>query len=163
MMTTLKVTASSPPDRPTIAMERELAAPPAAVFRAFTETEALKNWYGPNGFTITVIAMDFRVGGRFRFIMHGPDGTDFPNRIEYREIAPAERLAYRHSSDTDDDPNTFDVVVSFAALGARRTLLTMRSTFPSIEARNAVMKFGAVELGMQTIEKLATYVERDGP
>lgn len=161
-MTTLKVKANSPPDQPTIAMERELAAPPAVVFRAFTEPKALKNWYGPNGFTITVIAMDFRVGGLFRFTMHGPDGTDFPNRIEYREIAPAERLAYRHSSDIDDDPNAFDVIVSFVAVGASRTLLTMRSTFPSIEARNAVMKFGAVELGMQSVEKLAAYVEREG-
>jgi uncharacterized protein YndB with AHSA1/START domain len=161
-MPTLKVRASSPPDRPTITMERELAAPPAAVFRAFTETEALKNWYGPNGFTLTVIAMDFRVGGRFRFTMHAPDGTDFPNRIEYREIAPAERLAYRHSSDMDNDPNAFDVIISFTAVGPSRTLLTMRSTFPSIEARNAVVKFGAVELGMQTIEKLATHVERHG-
>ncbi len=38
----------------------------------------------------------------------------------------------------------------------------MRSTFPSIEARNAVMKFGAVELGMQTVEKLAAYLEGAG-
>jgi uncharacterized protein YndB with AHSA1/START domain len=161
-VTTLKVTASSPAEQPTITFERELAAPPAAVFHAFTDTAALQHWYGPNGFTITVIAMDFRVGGRFRFTMHAPDGTDFPSRLEYREIVPAARLAYRHSSDIDDDPNTFDVVVTFAALGANRTLLTMRSTFPSIEARNAVMKFGAVELGMQTVEKLAAFLERGG-
>jgi uncharacterized protein YndB with AHSA1/START domain len=162
MMTTLKVEASAPADQPTITMERELAAAPAAVFRAFTEIEALKDWYGPNGFTITVIAMDFRVGGLFRFTMHGPDGTDYPNRIEYSEIAPAERLAYRHDSDVDGDPNAFEVVVTFAAAGANRTRLTMRSTFPSIEARNAVVKFGAVELGMQTIGKLAAYLERSG-
>ncbi|MFI5014270.1 MAG: SRPBCC domain-containing protein [Hyphomicrobiales bacterium] len=101
-----------------------------------------------------------RFGGLFRFTMHGPDWTDFPNRIAYREIAPAECLAYRHSSDMDDDPHAFEVVISFAASGAGRTLLTVRSTFPSIEARNAVTKFGAVELGMQTIEKLVAYVER---
>jgi hypothetical protein len=51
-------------------------------------------------------------------------------------------------------------VVSFAPLAAGRTLLTKQSTFPSIEARNAVMKFGAVELGMQTVEKLAAYLAR---
>jgi uncharacterized protein YndB with AHSA1/START domain len=72
---------------------------------------------------------------------------------------PGARLAYRHDSDVDDDPRAFEVLVTFAALGQGRTLLTMRSTFPSIEARNAVMKFGAVELGMQTVETLAAYVK----
>lgn len=153
------VKASVPTDQPTITMEREFAAAPAAVFAAYRDVEALKQWYGPDGFTITVIAMDFRVGGLFRFTMHGPDGTDYPNRIMYREIVPAEHLAYRHDSDVDDDPRAFEVLVTFAAAGEGRTLLTMRSTFPSVEARNAVMKFGAVELGKQTVEKLAAYVE----
>lgn len=159
MTATLKVKASAPADLPTITMEREFDATPAALFRAFTEIEALKTWYGPNGFTISVIATDFRVGGLFRFTMHGPDGTDYPNRIAYREIVPGERLAYCHDSDVDNDPNAFEVTVTFESLSANRTLLTMRSTFPSIEARNAVTKFGAVELGMQTIEKLAAYVK----
>jgi uncharacterized protein YndB with AHSA1/START domain len=103
--------------------------------------------------------MEFRVGGLFRFIMHGPNGTDYPSRIEYREIVPAERLVYRHGSDIDEDPNRFDVVVTFAPLGPDRTFLTMASTFASMEARDAVMQFGAVELGMQTVEKLAAYLE----
>jgi len=154
-----KVTASSPADQPTITMEREFAAPPEAVFGAYRDPDALKQWYGPDGFSITIIAMDFRVGGLFRFTMHGPDGTDYPNRIMYRDIVPGARLAYRHDSDVDDDPRGFEVLVTFAPAGAGRTLLTMRSTFPSIEARNAVMKFGAVELGKQTVEKLAAYVK----
>jgi uncharacterized protein YndB with AHSA1/START domain len=155
-----KVKASTPSDQPTITMEREFAAPPDAVFAAYGDVEALKEWYGPDGFTITVIAHDFRVGGLFRFTMHAPDGTNYPNRIMYHEIVPAQRLAYRHDSDVDPDPRAFEVLVTFAALGEGRTQLTMRSTFPSIEARNAVMKFGAVELGMQTVEKLAKRVER---
>lgn len=159
MTTTLKVKASAPADQPTITMEREFDAPPDVLFRAFAETEALKAWYGPFKSAITVHAMDFRVGGLFRFTMHGPDGTDYPNRIAYREIKPGERLAYRHGSDIDNDPDAFEVTVSFEALGANRTLLTMHSIFPSIEARNAVAKFGAVEIGMQTIEQLAAYVK----
>lgn len=157
-MTTLTIKASAPADQPTITMEREFDAPPDVLFRAFTEVEALKAWYGPNGFTITVHAMDFRVGGLFRFTMHGPDGTDYPNRIEYREIKSGERLAYRHGSDIDNDPNAFEVTTTFEALGPKRTLLTRLSIFPSVNARNAVMKFGAVELGMQTLEKLAAFV-----
>jgi uncharacterized protein YndB with AHSA1/START domain len=157
-MALLKVQAASPADQPTITMEREFAAPPAAVFRAYSDPEALTRWYGPDGFTITMIAMDFRVGGLLRFTMHGPDGTDYSCRIQYREIVPSARLAYRHGSDVDNDPNVFEVVITFAAAGAGRTLLKTQSTFSSIEARNAVMKFGAKELGMQTIEKLAAYL-----
>jgi uncharacterized protein YndB with AHSA1/START domain len=162
MMGELKVTASSPPDQPRITMEREFAAPPVVVFRAFSEPEALRQWYGPDGFTITVIAMDFRVDGLFRFTMHAPNGTDFPNRIQYLEIVPGERLAYRHGVDVDDDPNAFEVVNIFTAIGGNRTRFVRHATFPSIEARNAVMKFGAVELGMQTIEKLAAYLQQVG-
>lgn len=158
-MTTMKVTASAPEGQPIITMEREFAAPPDVLFRAFTDPDAMKVWYGPNGFTITVIAMDFRVGGQFRFTMHGPDGTDYSNRMIYREIVPSTRLVYLHGSDIDNDPRGFDVVNTFRAIGADRTLLTRHSTFPSIEARNAVMKFGAVELGMQTLEKLAVFVK----
>ena len=154
-----KVKASVLADQPTITMEREFAAPAQAVFAAYRDPDALKEWYGPDGFSITVIAMDFRVGGLFRFTMHGPDGTDYPNRIMYRDIVPGARIAYLHDSGIDDDPRGFEVLVTFAAAGEGRTLLTMRSTFPSVEARNAVMKFGAVELGMQTIEKLAAYVK----
>jgi uncharacterized protein YndB with AHSA1/START domain len=154
-----KVTAGVPADQPTITMEREFAAPPEAVFGAYRDPDALKEWYGPDGFSITVIAMDFRVGGQFRFTMHGPDGTDYPNRIMYRDIVPGARLAYLHDSGIDNDPRGFEVLVTFAPAGAGRTLLTMRSTFPSVEARNAVMKFGAVELGKQTLEKLAAYVK----
>ncbi|MEW6768296.1 MAG: SRPBCC family protein [Pseudomonadota bacterium] len=158
-MTTMKTTASVADDQPTITTEREFAAPPALVFRAHTDPDALKVWYGPNGFTVTVIAMDFRVGGQFRFTMHGPDGTDYPNRMVYREIVPSQRLVYRHGSDIDNDPNAFDVVVTFKDLGSGRTHMTKIATFPSIEARNAVMKFGAVELGKQTVEKLAAYLK----
>jgi uncharacterized protein YndB with AHSA1/START domain len=153
-----KVKSSVPADQPTIIMEREFAATPTAVFAAYGDPEALKEWYGPDGFSITVLAMDFRVGGVFRFTMHGPDGTDYPNRIAYKEIVAAQRLAYHHDGDVDGDPHGFDVLVTFATQGEGRTLLTMRSTFPSVEARNAVLKFGAVELGKQTIEKLAKWI-----
>jgi uncharacterized protein YndB with AHSA1/START domain len=90
--------------------------------------------------------------------LRAPDGTNFPNRILYREIAPF--IAYRHGVDSDDDPNAFEVVNLFTPIGGNRTHLIRTSTFPSIEARNAVMKFGAVELGTQSIEKLAAHVER---
>ena len=66
--------------------------------------EALEEWYGPGtAFTITVIAMDFRIGGLFRFTMHGPDGTEYPNRIMYREIRAARSAPGLSSGDDSDE------------------------------------------------------------
>ena len=154
----LEVKASVPDGKPTIALEREFDAPPAVVFEAFSDQAALTAWWGPNGFTLEFHEMDFRIGGQARFDMTGPDGTVYPNRLAYREIVPGSRIAYLHDSGVDNDPHGFEVTVSFAPLAGQRTLLTMTSVFPSVEARNAVLTFGAVELGKQTVEKLAAYL-----
>lgn len=153
--------AEAPDDEPAIIMTRRLDAPPAAVFRAWTEPDLIARWWGPDGYTITILDMDVRVGGIFRFTMHGPDGTDYPNRITYREIVSPERLHYLHDSDVDDDPRGFLVSVTFAPDGDG-TLLTMRLLLPSFEAREAVNSFGAMELGQQTIEKLAAFLDAGG-
>jgi len=52
---------------------------------------------GPNGFTTTTLSFDMRPGGVWRFVMHGPDGRDYQNRITYEEVVPPERLVYRHA------------------------------------------------------------------
>ena len=57
-------------------IERVIDAPQDLIFRAFTEPDHVKHWWGPNGFTNTIHEMDVRPGGIWRFIMHGPDGTD---------------------------------------------------------------------------------------
>jgi uncharacterized protein YndB with AHSA1/START domain len=89
--------------------------------------------------------------------MHGPDGTEYDNRIEYVEIVKPERLVYLHGSDAE--PDQFRVTVSFDPLGAK-TRLTMSFIFPSAEALEAVKKFGAVELGKQTLERLAEHLPK---
>ena len=74
--------------------------PPDLVFEAFTDPGHLDRWYGPNGFTVTTHAFEFRPGGTWDFTMHGPDGTDYPNWIEWLEIIPAraDRLPPRRES-----------------------------------------------------------------
>lgn len=64
-------------------------------------------WWGPNGFTNTIHEMNVKPGGVWRFIMHGPDGTDYPNKILFIEVVKPERLVYTHGSDEDNDPNQF--------------------------------------------------------
>ncbi len=69
-----------------IVITRLIAAPPELVFEAWTDPEHLAAWWGPDGFTTTTTALDMRPGGVWRFVMHGPDGRDYENRITFEEI-----------------------------------------------------------------------------
>jgi hypothetical protein len=74
-----------------IVITRVISAPREVVFEAFTEVRHLSRWWGPEGFTTTTRAFEFRVGGQWDFVMHGPDGTDYQEWISWTEIAPPER------------------------------------------------------------------------
>ena len=71
-----------------------LDAPREPVFRALSEPAALANWWGPSGFTVPEVELDFRVGGRYRFSMQPPGGDVFHLAGEFLEIDPPRRLAY---------------------------------------------------------------------
>ncbi|HEX6371871.1 MAG TPA: SRPBCC family protein [Longimicrobium sp.] len=156
MMTADATAPSSTADRE-IVLSRELDAPRELVWRAYTEPAHVAVWWGPNGFTNTVHEHDVRVGGRWRFIMHGPDGRDYPNRIVYQEIVEPQRLVFLHGEDVDDDPGAFHVTVTFDDLGGR-TRVTQKMVFATAAQRAGVEQFGAVELGNQTLAKLAAYL-----
>src|SRR5690554_978856 len=94
-------TPARPEDRE-IVISRIIAAPPEQVFEAFTEVAHLANWWGPDGFTTTTRAFEFRVGGVWDFVMHGPDGTDYPEWIAWTEITPPQRIALLHGEHPDD-------------------------------------------------------------
>ncbi|MGI8527779.1 MAG: SRPBCC domain-containing protein [Pseudolabrys sp.] len=66
----------------------------ALVFSAWTDPKHLAQWWGPNGFTTTTSQFEFRVGGVWRFVMHGPDGRDYQNRVTFEQIVPNERIVY---------------------------------------------------------------------
>ena len=142
-----------------IVITRLLDAPRELVWEAFTNPRHVGLWWGPTGFTNTVHSIDVRPGGVWVFDMHGPDGTVYPNRIAYTEVRRPERLAYKHTSDQEDDPHRFDVVVTFEPQG-RRTLLTLRSVFQTAAARDFVVKeFKAIEGGKQTLDKLEQFLK----
>ncbi|HEU4456833.1 MAG TPA: SRPBCC family protein [Longimicrobium sp.] len=139
-----------------IVLSRVFDAPRALVFDAWTRPEHIAQWWGPRGFTTTTHSMDFRVGGVWRFVMHGPDGTDYPNDVRYTEIVKPERLAYGHGSDDGGDPN-FSVVVTFAERGGS-TEITMRMILASAEELRRMREFGAVEGGKQTLDRLGEFL-----
>ncbi|SFJ13220.1 Uncharacterized conserved protein YndB, AHSA1/START domain [Paenibacillus sp. UNC496MF] len=75
---------------------RVIDAPRETVFRAWTDPALLARWWGPRGFTNTFSAFDLRPGGTWEFVMHGPNGTDYPNTNVFVEIAPPERIVLKH-------------------------------------------------------------------
>jgi uncharacterized protein YndB with AHSA1/START domain len=143
-----------------IVVTRVLDAPRELVFDAFTDAKHIRQWWGPNGFTITTHEMDVRPGGVWRFIMHGPDGVDYKNRIVYIEIAKPARLVYKHAGEEGDEPVNFCTTVTFVALGDK-TRLTMRAVFATAAERaHVVEKYGAVEGANQTVARLADYLQQ---
>src|SRR5215210_7629500 len=132
-----------------IVISRVISAPRELVFEAFTEVRHLSRWWGPEGFTTTTRAFEFRVGGARAFVMHGPDGTDYQEWITRTEIAPPERIALLHG-ESRGDPNAFESVLTFADGAATR--IEMRTVFPTKELRDeAAEKHHAIEGGQQTL------------
>ncbi|MCW7940529.1 ATPase [Streptomyces hygroscopicus] len=140
-----------------IEISRVIDAPRELVFEAFTEVRHLSRWWGPEGFTTTTRSFEFREGGEWDFVLHGPDGTDYSEWIRWLRIAPPERIALLHG-ESRDDPNAFESVLTFASDG-EQTRIVMRTVFPTRELRDqAVEKYHAIEGGQQTLSNLAAYV-----
>jgi uncharacterized protein YndB with AHSA1/START domain len=145
-------------DPRSIIAERVFDAPRELVFSVWTDPKHLAQWWGPNGFTTTTSSFDMRAGGVWRFVMHGPDGRDYQNRITYEEVVPPERIVYRHGGGDDVEPVRLKTTVVFDDLGAR-TRLTMRMDFPSADERERVIKEYGADKGLtQTLSRLAEHV-----
>jgi uncharacterized protein YndB with AHSA1/START domain len=143
---------------------RVLDAPPALVFAVWTDPKHLAQWWGPDGFSTTTLAFDFRPGGIWRFVMHGPDGRDYQNRIIFDEIVAPERIAYRHDGGDDVEPVQFAQTVTFKDLANGQTLLTWHGTFPSAAERARVIREYEADKGLaQTMARLDEYVATMSP
>jgi uncharacterized protein YndB with AHSA1/START domain len=154
-------TLHTPSDRE-IVISRVFDAPRELVWEAWTKPEHIARWWGPKGFSSTIEEFDFRPGGRFKHVMHGPDGADYPNLSVFREIAPLERIVYTHGGGREGGVGAhFEATWTFEALGATRTRVTGRSIFPTAKDRDHVVReYGAIEGGKQTLARLADYVAR---
>jgi uncharacterized protein YndB with AHSA1/START domain len=71
---------------------------PEAVFEAFARSELLARWWGPSGFTNTFEVFEFRPGGRWKYVMHGPRGSQYPNESVFLELDATSRLVIHHIS-----------------------------------------------------------------
>lgn len=83
-------------DIATLRTQRVFAASPARLYAAFSDPVMLAQWWGPAGFRNTFEVFEFREGGRWKFVMHGPDGTDYANECEFVELREPERVVICH-------------------------------------------------------------------
>jgi uncharacterized protein YndB with AHSA1/START domain len=142
---------------------RVFDAPRDLVFSAWTDPKHLAQWWGPNGFTTTTSSFDFRPGGVWRFVLHGPDGRDYQNRVTFEEIVPPSRIVYRHGGGDDVEPVQFKQTVIFEDIGSKesgaRTRIIWRGDFPSAAERDRVVKEYGADKGLaQTMARLAEYL-----
>jgi uncharacterized protein YndB with AHSA1/START domain len=138
-------------------IERVFDAPRELVFDAWTDPAHVAQWWGPTGFTTTTHEMDVRQGGVWRFIMHGPDGTDYPNQVVYTEVVKPERLVYAHGEDKEGDSGQFQVTVTCAEQG-NQTKITMRMLFATEAEFDAAKEMGAVTGAHQTLDRLEEFL-----
>lgn len=134
---------------------RLIDAPRESVFAAFSNPEILVRWWGPEGFSNSFDEFDPRAGGYWRFTMHGPDGTDYPNESRFLEMEKNRRVVIEHLSG-----HHFILTVSFAPSG-RSTLVGWRQVFDSAEHYAQIAEFIAVA-NEQNLDRLQAVVEGRG-
>ena len=116
------------------------------IIRAWTDAELLANWWGPKGFRNTFHVFEPKPGGQWRFIMHGPDGRDYPNDSTFLEITP-ERIVLDHISGPP-----FRLVVTFTPKD-KGTEIEWRMIFENAEIRDKINTFAA-EANEQNFDRL---------
>lgn len=133
-------------------------APANLVWDAWTDPEQAAHWWGPRGFTITTHEKDLRAGGFWAYTMHGPDGTDYPNKAIYYEVEKHAKLVYDHGGN-DDRPPLFRVTVLFSEEHGK-TKMEMTMALPSKEAAEQTQQFIIKAGGYSTWDRLGEYLEK---
>ena len=82
----------------TFRTSREIAAPPEQVFAAFSDPQRLARWWGPAGFTNTFHVCELKPGGRWSYVMHGPNGGNYRNESVFAEVEPPRKVVVQHES-----------------------------------------------------------------
>ena len=127
---------------------RIVKIPIELVYKAWTDPDHLKNWWGPAGFTNTFNEFDLRVGGKWSFIMHGPDKGNYQNECEFTIIEKPTRIAWkRHSKPL------FQVEASFEKITSDETNIIFKMIFDTPEECDKLKKF-VVDKNEENFDKL---------
>jgi uncharacterized protein YndB with AHSA1/START domain len=132
--------AATEPAERVLVITRIFDAPCSLVFKAWTEPEHLAHWWGPRGFTSTILANDVRPGGTYRVHMRGPEGNDHWSQGVYREVVEPERLvlagAWTDAEGKPTSPETL-LTVTFEEHQGKTKLTLHQAVFESVTARDA--------------------------
>jgi len=155
----------------TLVLERTFNAPRELVFKAYTEAEHLKQWWGPKGWTLPVCNVDFRPGGIWHYCMKCEDknqgdfyGMESWGKAIYKEITAPEQIVYRdYFSDAEGNqaenmPSTL-VTLDFVELENGKTKLINTAKYDSPEALQTVLDMGMLEGIAQTLDNLEAHLE----
>jgi uncharacterized protein YndB with AHSA1/START domain len=142
-----------------IRITRVYDAPIALVWDAWTDLKHVAQWWGPRGFTITTTHKDLRPGGTWEYVMHGPDGKDWPNFTRYHEVVPNARLVYDHGATSADAKPLFRVTMELRDLGGK-TELDMVMALETAEAAQQTRAFVKAVGGNSTWDRLGEYLEK---
>lgn len=131
------------------------------LFEVWSKPEHLMEWWGPDGFTLTIKSLDFSNGGIWEFIMHGPDGHDYQNKIQFIEISKPHFILYQHLGDGEGDEDVnFQSRIIFEAAGEGTNLIMEQIFYSKQELERVNEKYGAIEGGKQHVGNLAKYLEK---
>jgi len=119
------------------------------VFRAWTEPEHLKSWWGPKGFTNTFNEYDLRPGGKWKFIMHGPDKGDYVNECEFIKIDRPNLIAWDRISKP-----VFRVVAEFEKLDGNKSRVIFKMVFDRSSKEYETIKKFAPEKNEENFDRL---------
>lgn len=148
-----------------IVITRVFDAPRELVWQAWTQPEHIEQWFGPRGFSTRVEAHNFRVGGRWRYVMIGPDGNEYPSEGVFHEIVPFERCVTTDGFGEGFEhpegialPEGIVTTETFEDLGGK-TRVTVRIAHPNAEERRKHEEMGVVEGFNSMLDCLAEHLE----
>jgi len=130
---------------------REIPATPEQVFAAISDPQRLARWWGPAGFTNTFSVCEFKNGGRWSFVMHAPDGHNYPNESVFADIEPPHKVVIQHVVEP-----IFRLTIALAA-SATGTRVSWSQAFESAEVASHVEHI-VVPANEQNLDRLAAEV-----
>lgn len=134
----------------TLHTSRTLPYSPEEIYCAFSSPDLLASWWGPEGFSSTFEVFEFTAGGRWKFVMHGPDGNNYLNENKFEELVPNSKIVIKH-----DCPPHFTLTIELTP-GNEGTHLTWEQVFEDCQTAQAV-KRRVGSANEQNIDRL-TYV-----
>jgi uncharacterized protein YndB with AHSA1/START domain len=141
-------------ERPSLALTRTYGVQPEKVWRAWTDPQALRKWWGPGHEPVSLAQLDVRVGGRYRIVFGGPDGKAYECHGVYKEVVPQRKLVFSwNRPDLAPGPESL-VTVELRAAGNGTQLVFRHEQFADDAVRDDHQQGWS-----GTLDKLAAFLQ----